>query len=119
LYLFDESQAAVESAKLGFAHNYSDIEPESLHIQHNDGLRDVIEKFDLILINPPFHQQNTVTTDIAESMFKQAKHNLAEGGELWIVANQHLEYYKPLKRLFRQTFEKFRNKKFVILLAKN
>ena len=56
---------------------------------------------ELVLCNPPFHQQNTLTLDIAKRMFTSAKTALASDGELWVVANRHLPYYRLLKRLFK------------------
>ncbi|MBM5570718.1 MULTISPECIES: class I SAM-dependent methyltransferase [Deefgea] len=115
LMLFDESFAATESARLSFALNFPGAH---YHIQHNDGLSGVEQIFDLIMINPPFHQQNTVTTDIANSMFQQAKQCMAASSELWIVANRHLNYPLSLKRGFRSVSVMAENAKFVIIRAK-
>ncbi|AMC35935.1 class I SAM-dependent methyltransferase [Janthinobacterium sp. B9-8] len=118
LHLFDESLAAVESAQLSFAANFPDA---SCQIQHGDGLSSAVADgkfFDLILINPPFHQQNTVTTDIALSMFAQAKQCMTANSELWIVANSHLNYQAALKKNFRQIELVAQNAKFVIIKAK-
>ncbi|WP_410498252.1 class I SAM-dependent methyltransferase [Chitinibacter sp. S2-10] len=114
LSLFDESLAAVESARMSFSHNAPDA---LVTITHHDGLADIEQKFDLILINPPFHQQNTVTTDIALSMFEQARACLNPDGELWIVANRHLNYQKDLKRWFKRIESVAQNAKFVIIKA--
>ncbi|WP_373975354.1 methyltransferase [Chitinibacter sp. SCUT-21] len=114
LFLYDESMAAVQSAQLSFAHNFPQA---TVTIQHNDGLLDVKEQFELILINPPFHQQNTVTTDIALSMFEQASHSLVPGGAVWIVANRHLDYWQALRRRFARVDTVAQNDKFVILRA--
>jgi 16S rRNA (guanine1207-N2)-methyltransferase len=44
---------------------------------------------DLILCNPPFHQQNTIGSHIAMRMFKQARQVvLRSGGELWVIGNR-------------------------------
>ncbi|QBC43278.1 class I SAM-dependent methyltransferase [Iodobacter fluviatilis] len=118
LHLFDESLAAVESAKLSFAANFP---AASYQIQHGDGLASAVatkQTFDLILINPPFHQQNTVTTDIALSMFTQAKECMSTHSELWIVANRHLDYQAALKKTFKQINLVAQNAKFVIIKAK-
>jgi 23S rRNA (guanine1835-N2)-methyltransferase len=115
LHLFDESLAAVESAKLGFAHNAPNA---NVSILHHDGLADIAQKFDLLLINPPFHQQNTVTTDIALSMFAQAKQCMAAHSELWIVANRHLNYHNDLKKWFKHVDCVAQNAKFVIIKCK-
>ena len=72
---------------------------------------------DLIPCNPPFHQQSTVSTDIAFNLFKSAKRALISGGQLWIVANRHLGYHMVLKRLFGNCTTEASNNKFVILKA--
>lgn len=115
LYLYDESMAAVRSAQAGFAHNFPDAHATVLH---NDGLVGVAQQFELILINPPFHQQNTVTTDLALAMFEQAQQCLAPAGALWIVANRHLNYVTPLRKWFKDVSCIAQNAKFVILRAR-
>lgn len=114
LLLVDESSAAVESARLGFEFNYPNADRS---IVHHDGLADMVQVFDLILINPPFHQQNTVTTDIALSLFAQAKACMGSASELWIVANRHLNYQSDLKRWFRRVDIAAQNAKFIIIKA--
>ncbi|MCB5195003.1 class I SAM-dependent methyltransferase [Deefgea salmonis] len=112
LYLYDESKAAIESARLSFERNC----PQAVvQIVHGDGLANVTQSFDLILINPPFHQQNTITTDIAVSMFTQAKRCMHADTELWVVANRHLDYQADLKKQFRRVSVMAQNAKFVIL----
>jgi 16S rRNA G1207 methylase RsmC len=113
--MVDESRAAIESARISFSHNYPQAD---IQLLHNDGLHEVSQAFDLIVINPPFHQQNTVTTDIAMSMFAQAKACLTSNGELWIVANRHLNYQSSLKRWFRKVNVVTQNDKFIIIQAK-
>jgi 23S rRNA (guanine1835-N2)-methyltransferase len=115
LYLYDESMAAVLSAQASFAHNFPATQ---VTVTHHDGLVDVAQQFELILINPPFHQQNTVTTDLALAMFEQAQQCLAPDGELWIVANRHLNYVTPLRKLFKDVSCAAQNAKFVILRAR-
>lgn len=115
LTLIDESLAAVESAKLSFAANFP---VANYQVIHNDGLANIQQTFDLILINPPFHQQNTVTTDIAMSLFAQAKSCMNPSSELWVVANRHLNYQADLKRWFRAVTVAAQNDKFVIICAK-
>jgi 23S rRNA (guanine1835-N2)-methyltransferase len=115
LHLFDESLAAVASARLSFTHNAPNA---NVSILHHDGLADIAQQFDLILINPPFHQQNTVTTDIALSMFAQSKQCMGAHSELWIVANRHLNYQSDLKKWFKRIDCIAQNAKFVIIACK-
>ncbi|NVJ51951.1 MAG: class I SAM-dependent methyltransferase [Gammaproteobacteria bacterium] len=71
--------------------------------------------FDLILCNPPFHQQRRTTTDTAHKMFKQAAARLTECGQLWIIANRHLGYPRPLNKIFHEVNVVAVNQKFVVI----
>ena len=72
---------------------------------------------DIVLCNPPFHQQHAVTGHIASQMFTDAKRVLKQGGRLRIVANRHLGYADVLKRLFGNCQQLAADPKFVILEA--
>lgn len=73
---------------------------------------------DLILCNPPFHQERVVGDQIAMRMFAQAAQVLTAGGELWVVGNRHLGYHAKLKRWFKQVQQIGSHPKFVVLKAK-
>lgn len=96
IYLTDESVNAIDSAKLTFRENNLDA-----HFILEDKLNGFDNNFaDLILCNPPFHQNTRVVTDVANSMFKQSKKVLKRGGRLLVVANKHLGYHKSLRKIF-------------------
>lgn len=113
---YDDSYLAVSSAELSFKSN--NIE-NAAHFKAMDCLSDEKNKADLILCNPPFHQNNTVGTQIALRMFHQAKQHLTKHGELRVVGNRHLNYQVPLKRLFSNVKVLDSNKKFSIYAANN
>ncbi len=73
--------------------------------------------FDLILCNPPFHQQNTIGDFIAWQMFKDAHRCLRNGGTLRIVGNSHLGYHSKLRKIFGNSSIVATNKKFMIVDA--
>ena len=75
------------------------------------------DSLDVVLCNPPFHQQQVVGDFLAWRMFQQARHALVSGGQLWIVGNRHLGYHAKLKRLFRGVEQVAANPKFVVLKA--
>jgi len=113
----DESYQAIESVRKGI-----DTLPEQYRDNHvakvNNILSDVAPKeYDLVLCNPPFHQENSMGKQTAYEMFIQAKKVLKEGGSLNIVANRHLQYHHKLKRLYGNCCVIDSNKKFVILQA--
>jgi len=68
----------------------------------------------LVLCNPPFHADTTVTTDAAEAMFRNAATILQAGGELWCVWNSHLRYRPVLERLVGPTRQVVRTEKFTV-----
>lgn len=116
VHFIDESFMAAASAKDNFYRAFG--EQRKAIFQVGDGLTAVeSESADLILCNPPFHQQNTVGDQIALSLFKQSQRVLRKGGELWVIGNRHLDYYINLNRLFGGHTLIASNSKFVILKA--
>jgi 16S rRNA G1207 methylase RsmC len=113
----DESHMALASAKTNIEKNL----PEQLNqceFLLNDCLTDVEENsVDLILCNPPFHQQKATTDHIAWQMFRDSHRALKKGGELRIIGNRQLGYHIKLKRLFGNEKLIASNDKFVTLSA--
>lgn len=117
LHFVDESYMAVASARDNFQRALGGIADAEFYV--GDGLTAFPAACaDIILCNPPFHQHNTVGDHIALGLFAQAKKALKPGGELWIVANRHLNYATALKRLFGQYWLVASNAKFVVLKVK-
>jgi 16S rRNA (guanine1207-N2)-methyltransferase len=58
-------------------------------------------KFDLIVMNPPFHVGKDVILDVALEFIEAAKRHLATHGEIWLVSNHFLPYEQPLASLGR------------------
>ena len=115
LTLVDESFMAVQSARENWQ---AALGGRSVSIRAGDGLAEqAADSLDLVLCNPPFHQQQVVGDFLAWRMFQQARAALVTGGELWIVGNRHLGYHAKLKRLFRGVEQVAATPKFVILRA--
>ncbi|EPF7601933.1 methyltransferase [Vibrio vulnificus] len=118
LTLVDESYMAIESARLNLQENVT-VPIDAEYIANNclDGFAG--ESADLILCNPPFHQQQAITDHIAWQMFCDAKRVLKRGGKLQVIGNRHLGYDGKLKRLYGDKNVKLvaSNSKFVILQA--
>ncbi len=113
LTLVDESYMAVQSAAENWQAALGD---RAVTIRADDGLAEQEEdSLDIVLCNPPFHQQQVVGDFLAWRMFQQARAALVTGGELWIVGNRHLGYHAKLKRLFRGVEQVAANPKFVVL----
>jgi 16S rRNA (guanine1207-N2)-methyltransferase len=117
LHFVDESFMAVASAQENFYRAFGKERAASFQI--GDGLSDFkAQSADVILCNPPFHQQNTIGDQIATQLFKQAKQTLKQGGELWVIGNRHLQYQQDLSRLFGNCRVVASNTKFIIWQAK-
>ena len=116
----DESYMAVSSAETNYRRAFKIADNVALDKQFllSNCLSQVSTKnIDLILCNPPFHQNNVVGGHIAELMFKQSKSTLVLGGQLWVVANRHLGYFDKLKRIYGNCKTIASNKKFIVLAA--
>ncbi|MGP9824316.1 methyltransferase [Ectopseudomonas khazarica] len=115
LTLVDESYMAVQSAQENWR---AALGERPATIRAGDGLAEQpADSLDLVLCNPPFHQQQVVGDFLAWRMFQQARAALVTGGELWIVGNRHLGYHAKLKRLFRGVEQVAATPKFVVLKA--
>jgi len=114
IHFTDESAMAIKSAQNNFKVHR---EESNANFSWTDVLEGVEEKFDLILCNPPFHQQNVVGDHIAWSMFQQSFKSLEKGGRILVIGNRHLGYHVKLKKLFKNCETLVNNKKFVILQA--
>jgi len=117
LIFTDESYMAVASAKLNFAAAFKDKREAAFFT--SDCLEDIeTDSIDLILCNPPFHQ-NTVEGDhVAWQMFNEAHAALKKDGQFWIVGNHHLAYHAKLKTIFGGYKVVASNKKFAIMFSR-
>jgi 23S rRNA (guanine1835-N2)-methyltransferase len=114
LLFCDESYMAVESARENF--NAAFGAERDAEFRVDDCLRGVpSESRNLVLLNPPFHQQHSLGDASAWQMFKDAHRVLVKGGELRIVGNRHLGYHAKLKKLFGACETIASTSKFVIL----
>lgn len=112
----DESFMAVASAQENFEYAFAQ-ERQATYLA-TDCLQGLEKnQYDLVLNNPPFHQQNVVGDFIAKQMFRESHNVLKKGGELWVIGNRHLGYHQTLKKIFGNCENVASNKKFVILKA--
>jgi 16S rRNA G1207 methylase RsmC len=109
----DESVMAMASAKENIEKNLPE-QIDQCQFQLNDCLTDVeSNSVDLVLFNPPFHQQTATTDHIAWQMFKDSFRVLKKGGELRIIGNRQLGYHIKLMRIFGNEKLIASNSKFV------
>lgn len=113
----DESYMALTSSRLNVEHNLPDALPRCEFVVNNALAGIEPDRFHAVLCNPPFHQQHAITDHIAWQMFNDARRCLKYGGELRVVGNRHLDYYRKLKKVFGNCTTIATNNKFVVLKA--
>lgn len=114
--LVDESYMAVQSAEQNWQ---AALGERAVAVRADDGLAgQAPQSLDVVLCNPPFHQQQVVGDFLAWRMFQQAREALVVGGALYIVGNRHLGYHSKLARLFRGVEQVAATPKFVVLKAR-
>ena len=106
----DISADAVRSAIETAAANGSDVEVIRDHLLRAQPDASA----DLILLNPPFHDGGSLSTDTALAMFSEAGRVLRPGGVLWTVFNSHLGYRHALERAVGPTTQITHNTKFTV-----
>lgn len=57
--------------------------------------------FDMVVMNPPFHEAQDASFELGKTFIKQAASILKPGGTLYLVANIHLPYEKEIQEQFR------------------
>ncbi len=112
----DVSTAAIDSARQTWSATMAD-RPATFHLAER--MVEVIDRssVDLVLNNPPFHDDHVVGDDAALAMFVDAHRVLRPGGELRVVANRHLGHHAKLERVFGNHETVGSTKKFVVLSA--
>jgi 23S rRNA (guanine1835-N2)-methyltransferase len=108
LHLMDDSNLAVESAKLN-------LQGENVYHHFDNNLVPFPSKhFDLIVTNPPYHFEHEINIQIPLALFKEAQRCLKVGGSLQLVASQHLNYKTHLVKIFKEVEIVAEDKKFVV-----
>ena len=74
-------------------------------------------EFDLIVLNPPFHQGTTKDSSDTLAMFAEAARVLRPGGQLWCVYNSHLPYRKELNVAVGRTVVVAQDRSYTVALA--
>lgn len=118
VHFFDDSYLAINSAENNYAANIGAAMDTPPSFTASDCLHDYDgEPFDLILCNPPFHQNHHVGDHIAQQMFHDSYQHISEDGHLCVVGNRHLAYFKRLQGLFGNASNIHSNAKFVVTLS--
>lgn len=115
----DVSKAAVASARATAEANGVDVDIVlGDAADHEDSDVAALGEFDLIVLNPPFHQGTTIETDTAEALMATAASHLAPGGQVITVFNTHLRYRDRLEGIIGPSEQLARNKKFTVISSR-
>lgn len=114
LDLYEADYASVEAARrnlaaasmpIGFF--WQDLEAEA-----------VGERYDAIVMNPPFHQGRAAEPGIGQRLIAVSAKSMRKGGRLCMVANRQLPYEAILRSEFDRVEEVARDSGFKVLIAR-
>ncbi|MGF7009050.1 class I SAM-dependent methyltransferase [Aminobacter sp. BE322] len=96
LDLFEADYEALEAARANVP--AGSVEPGFFW---RDLAREPVERrYDVVVMNPPFHQDRDADPEIGQRMIRAASAALKPGGRLFMVANRHLPYQPVLAGAF-------------------
>ncbi|WP_337270646.1 class I SAM-dependent methyltransferase [Oryzifoliimicrobium ureilyticus] len=116
LDLYEADYAALEAAKDNLNRNCPDV--AARFFWHDLSGEPIKDKYDFVMMNPPFHEGHAADPAIGQAMIKAAAGALRGGGRLMLVANRGLPYEEILSGNFRESGETCRNARFKILWGK-
>jgi 16S rRNA (guanine1207-N2)-methyltransferase len=96
LDLYEADYASLEAAKL----NLSDATVPVRFFWHDLAAESVDERYDVIVMNPPFHADRKADPLLGQAMIKAAAGAMKSGGRLFLVANRQLPYERALAGAF-------------------
>jgi 16S rRNA (guanine1207-N2)-methyltransferase len=113
--LYEADQAALEMAKRNLAANAPRL-PTRYFWQDLVGER-VAERYDAIVMNPPFHTGRAAEPGIGQSLIAVAAKALRKGGRLFVVANRQLPYEQALGSNFARVEKVAEEHGFKVFMA--
>jgi 16S rRNA (guanine1207-N2)-methyltransferase len=101
--LYEADYESLEAAKRNLA---ALPQPPGFAFFWHDLVGEKVEKkYDLIVMNPPFHKGRAAEPSIGQAIIKAASSALKPGGQLLMVANRGLPYDQTLKAAFKDVRE--------------
>ncbi len=97
--LFEAEELALNAAKANLA---PDAAAAALRFHWHDVAQGLpAAAFDLVVMNPPFHDGKAVDIELGRAFITAAAQALVPGGKLFMVANRQLPYEDTLNGVFR------------------
>jgi 16S rRNA (guanine1207-N2)-methyltransferase len=91
--LYEADFASVEAARANLAGIAS---PPIRCFWHDLAAEPVADRYDAIVMNPPFHTERRAEPELGQTMIRKAMAVLKPGGRLFMVANRQLPYERCL-----------------------
>lgn len=111
--LYEADHASLEAARSNLASIVPDL--NARYFWHDLARDPVKNRYDLIVMNPPFHIGHAADPNLGQALIRNAAQALKSGGVLLMVANRGLPYEPVLKELFRDSDEVARNARYKVL----
>lgn len=114
--LYEADHLALEAARKNITALHPSL--QTRYHWHDLAREEVKARYDLIIMNPPFHEGHAAEPGLGQAFIKTASKALRPGGELLLVANRGLPYEPILAAEFKSSGETARNARFKVLWAK-
>ncbi|XHC00371.1 class I SAM-dependent methyltransferase [Nitratireductor sp. ac15] len=114
--LYEAHHASLEAARRNMAARAPEM--PARFFWHDLLGEPVNERYDVILMNPPFHRSRAAEPDMGHGMIAAAAKALKPRGRLFLVANRQLPYEESLEKHFAAQGELRRDKVFKVLWAR-
>ncbi|MGO4834765.1 class I SAM-dependent methyltransferase [Rhizobiaceae sp. 2RAB30] len=112
--LYEADFESVEAAK----RNLADLSIPTRFFWQDLVSEAVAERYDVVLMNPPFHRGRAAEPAIGQDLIRVAGKALKKGGRLFLVANRQLPYEETLRAAFADWWEVGRDGGFKVLAAR-
>lgn len=114
--LYEADHASLEAARANMKSNCPKMQTRLFW--HDLVHEDVRGRYDLIIMNPPFHEGHASEPSIGQAMIRAASKAVKNGGQLLMVANRGLAYEPVLAEAFKSSGETARNARYKVLWGK-
>jgi len=84
----------------------------------SDGVADVDNiRFDVVVTNPPFHQERQTDYNVAHQFIRDAARVLQRRGRLYLVANRFIRYERQMSKHFHEVSVAYEDNLYRVLLG--
>jgi len=97
LDVYEAEARALQVVQLNLEKSARDID---IRYHWHDVTTGLLDRYDVIVSNPPFHQGRADRSDLGRAFIIAAAQALKPGGRFWLVANRHLPYEATLAEQF-------------------